>query len=169
VPRTPRDAAIFVLSLWLSISCLLPIGASWADSEDAQLARLEGQLVQGVNDFRKSRRLIPLERRPELDAVARAHSEDMVRRHFFAHRNPEGLDWVGRLRRAGIQGFALAGENLAMTSQSRPNTRILEGWKHSPAHLKNLVARPYNATGVGIARGPDGALYYTQLYLTFPR
>jgi len=160
---------IFLVTLWLGMSWLTPIGASWASAEDPQLARLEGLLVEGVNDFRRSQRLIALERRPLLDAVALAHSEDMARRHFFAHRNPEGLDWVGRLRRAGVQGFSMAGENLGMTSQSRPDTRILEGWKHSPAHRKNLVARPYNATGVGIARAADGTLYYTQLYVTFPR
>ena len=169
MPRTPRQGLFFLLGLWLALIGVDPLGAPWAFAADPELAHLESQLHRAVNRFRRSQRLIPLERRAELDAVARRHSEDMARRHYFSHRSPEGANWVDRLEQGGIHGFALAGENLAMTRQSDPVRRVLEGWERSPAHRRNLRTRPYNATGVGIARASDGSLYMTQLYLSFPR
>jgi len=169
MPRTIPDAIGFVLGFGIALAVLLPIGAPWAYAEDPGLALLESRLVSAVNDFRRSQHLIPLERRVELDRVARAHSEDMVARGFFAHESPEGHDWVDRLRLAGVSGFRLAGENVGQTSRSEPTVEILEGWKHSPVHLENLVSRPMNTTGVGVARAPDGRLFYTQLYLNYPR
>jgi uncharacterized protein YkwD len=169
MPRTLLDAAGFLAGFWLALALILPIGAPWASAEDPGLALLESRLHLAVNDFRRAEHRIALERRPDLDAVARAHSGDMARRGFFAHESPEGDTWVERLGRAGVAGFTLAGENVGQTNQSDPNGRILEGWKASPAHRENLLSRPMNATGVGIARAPDGRLFYTQLYLHFPR
>lgn len=169
MPRTLSDAVGFVAGLWLATALLLPIGAPWASAEDPGLALLESRLHLAVNDFRREQHLIPLERRPDLDRVARAHSEDMARRGFFAHESPEGLDWVGRLQLAGVSGFRMAGENVGQTNRAEPNREIFEGWKQSPVHRENLMSRPMNATGVGIARAADGRLFYTQLYLHYPR
>jgi uncharacterized protein YkwD len=169
MPRTLLDAVGFVAGLWLATALLLPIGAPWARAEDPGLALLESRLHLAVNDFRREQHLIPLERQTELDRVARAHSEDMARRGFFAHESPEGRSWVDRLQLAGVSGFTMAGENVGQTNRAEPNREILEGWKQSPAHRENLMSRPMNATGVGIARARDGRLFYTQLYLHYPR
>lgn len=169
MPRTLLDAVGFVAGLWLATALLLPIGAPWARAEDPGLALLESRLHLAVNDFRREQHLIPLERQTELDRVARAHSEDMARRGFFAHESPEGRSWIDRLQLAGVSGFTMAGENVGQTNRAEPNREILEGWKQSPAHRENLMSRPMNATGVGIARAPDGRLFYTQLYLHYPR
>lgn len=169
MPRTLLDAAGFLAGFALSLTVLLPLGAPWAAAADPGVALLESRLHLAVNEFRREQHLVPLERRADLDAVARAHSEDMVRRAFFSHASPEGDTWVERLGSAGVSGFAMAGENVGQTSRADPNFEILEGWKLSPAHRENLVSRPMNATGVGIARAPDGRLFYTQLYLSFPR
>ena len=169
MPRTLGDAAGFLTGLWLALALLVPLAAPWAATADPGLALLESRLVLAVNDFRREQHLIALERRDELDAVARAHSEDMARRGFFAHASPEGDTWVERLAHAHVTGFSMAGENVGQTSRNDPNREILEGWKNSPAHRENLMSRPMNATGVGIARAADGRLFYTQLYLSFPR
>ena len=169
MPRSPRQGVMFLVGLWASLTLVGPLATPWAWAEDPELSRLEADLFREVNRFRQQQRLIPLERRAALDAVARAHCADMIERGFFSHTNPQGLDWVGRMRRAGLEGFSLAGENVGQTNRSDPNGEILVGWKTSPDHRRNLVARPYNATGVGIVRAPDGRLFYTQLYATFPR
>ena len=169
MPASPRSALWFLFGLWLSFALLLPLLSSRARAAEGELARLEATLHRAVNGLRAERGLIALTRRPELDAVARAHSQDMASRRYLSHRSPEGADWVARLESAGIQGFAMAGENVGLTSRRQPNLQILEGWKASPVHRENLVARFYNATGIGIARAADGTLYYTQLYLSFPR
>jgi uncharacterized protein YkwD len=146
-----------------------PLTAPWANAADPELARMEAALHRSVNRFRSEQRLIALSRDPALDAVARAHSEDMVARHFFAHESPDGHNCVDRLERFGVQGFSLAGENVGMTDRANPNQEILDGWLASPVHRENLTARPFNTTGIGIARAPDGTLLYTQLYVSFPR
>lgn len=169
MPRTLGDAAWFSFGLWLALTLLVPLTAPWAYTDDPEVARMEGLLARDVNAFRRDHKLIELQRTPELDAVARAHSADMARRGYLAHRSPEGDDWVARMKKAGIEGFAMAGENVGRTSKARPNHEILTGWIHSPDHHQNLVARPYNATGIGIVRAPDGSYVYTQLYVTFPR
>jgi uncharacterized protein YkwD len=169
MPRTPRHAFWMLLGFWLWLAFVGPLGARWAWADDPQLARLEQQLHRDVNAFRAGQKLIALERRTDLDAVARAHSEDMIRRGFFAHENPEGLIAPDRIARAGITGITLIGENVAQTNEGDPNGAVLTGWENSPDHRANLVSRPFNATGVGIARAPDGRLFYTQLYATFPR
>ncbi len=169
MPRTLGQGACFVLGFWIALALGGPLASRGVAEGEAGLRQLEAGLHEGVNAFRSEQHLIPLRRRDDLDAVARAHSADMASRGFFSHVTPEGLDWVGRLERAGIEGFAMAGENVGQTSRKHPNTEILEGWKHSPVHRENLTARPYNATGIGIARAADGTLFYTQLYLSFPR
>ena len=169
MPRTPGHALWFLLGLWLSLALLTPLFAVRAGATEPAEAALEAELHRAVNAFRAELHLVPLERRPRLDAVARAHSADMAARGYLAHRSPEGADWVDRLRAADVDGFAMAGENVGLTSRRRPNAEILEGWKASPVHRENLVARFYNATGVGVARAADGTLYYTQLYVSFPR
>jgi uncharacterized protein YkwD len=169
MPRDFSSAGWFLFGLWLSLMLLGPLTAPWANAADPELARMEAALHRSVNRFRSEQRLIALTRDASIDAVARAHSEDMVARRFFSHESPEGHNWVDRLQRSGIEGFAMAGENVGMTSRPDPNQEILQGWLHSPVHRQNLTARPFNATGIGIARAPDGSFYYTQLYLSFPR
>ena len=173
MPRTPLQGAAFIVGLWLALTLLSPLAVRGAessdDASDAELRLMERDLHGAVNEFRRAHELIALERDPALDSVARRHSTDMATRRYLSHKTPEGANWVDRLERAGVRGFTMAGENVGQTNRRPPNTEILEGWKHSPVHRQNLAARPFNRTGLGIARAADGTLYYTQLYLTFPR
>lgn len=169
MPRNVREALGFLLGFWIALAVLVPLAAPPAFGATDELPTMEQAIHHAVNGFRREHRLIALERRTDLDAVARAHSEDMVARRFFAHEDPEGRNWVDRLRAAGVDGFALAGENVGLSSQSPAPTAIFQGWERSPDHRSNLLARPYNSTGIGAARAPDGTVYITQLYVTFPR
>ncbi len=160
------QAAAFLLGLWLAL-WLSPLGARGESA--APYADLEASLYAGVNAVRAQQHLIPLERRPELDAVARAHSLDMVTRHFFDHVNPDGENPLQRLERWRIEGFSLAAENIGITDRPDPNREILQAWLQSEVHRRNLYTPPFNATGIGIARAPNGSLVYTQVYVTYPR
>jgi len=185
MPRDLPQAIGFLIGVWLAIVLLTPIGArgdtgaTIAERSDpanaglagdvSGLAGLEAELAGTVNAWRQGRNLVPLERLPALDAVARAHSADMATRGFFSHETPEGRNPVDRIEAGGIVDFALAGENVGRTSRAAPNTEIFQGWVASPEHFENLAAPAFNATGIGIARRADGALFYTQVYVTFPR
>lgn len=168
MPRNLIQALAFLLGFWIAL--LLSPFTTWAaDRDDAPFAELEAALYRAVNAERQSRHLTELVRRPDLDAVARAHSSDMARRGYLSHVTPEGVDPLGRLQGAGVSGFSLAAENAGQTSKGDPNREIFVGWLASPEHRRNLHAPPWNATGIGIARGADGSFYYTQLYVTYPR
>ena len=187
MPRTPTQAAGFVVGFWIALWLLCPgiaaaeppaapasavAGtAAWPASlqPSGEFTPLETELFRAINTVRSQQGLIELRRDPVLDAVARAHSLDMAQRHYFAHETPEGLNPVDRLKRGGATGFSLAGENVGLTSRGDPNREIVEAWLASPAHRDNLLAPAFNATGVGIARAADGTLYYTQLYVTYRR
>lgn len=171
MPRTLLQAVAFLLGLWLALLFWPPrAGAAGAEPEGpGPYAALEAAFHAQINGFRASQHLIQLRRLPELDRVARAHSEDMARRHYLSHVNPEGRNPVDRLYAGGVSGFSLAAENAGMTSRGNPNDEIYQGWLHSAEHRRNLVAPPFNATGIGIARAADGTFYYTQLYITLPR
>jgi uncharacterized protein YkwD len=170
VPRTLGQALAFIAGFWLALS-LSPftVRVARADAATTPYAELEEHFHQQVNEERARRHLIPLERTPELDAVARAHSTDMARRGFFSHVNPEGLNPLDRLQAAGVEDFTLAAENAGLTDRGNPNREILQGWIASPVHRENLHAPPFNRTGIGIAQAADGTFYFTQLYVTVPR
>jgi uncharacterized protein YkwD len=169
VPRTLGQALGFLLgfavALWLS-----PLAVRASGSEPgSDFGELEAALFRGVNEVRSQHHLIVLTRRADLDDVARAYSADMAARHYFSHESPEGGNAVTRLQGHGVEGFTLAAENLGVTNRADPTQEILSHWLQSPAHRRNLLAPPFNATGIGVAMAPDGSLYYTQVYVTFPR
>ena len=168
MPRNLLQALAFLLGFWIAL--LLSPFTTWAAGRDeTPFAGLEAEFHRTVNAERAARHLIPLLRRPDLDAIARAHSADMASRGYLSHVTPEGVDPLGRLERAGVSGFSLAAENAGQTSKADPNHEIFAGWLASPVHRQNLHAPPFNATGIGIARSADGSFYYTQLYVTYPR
>jgi len=171
MPRTLLHALAFLLGLWLALLFWPPYAVAAGGEADggAAFAKLESDFHEEVNAVRRSQHLIALQRFPEIDRIARAHSRDMAQRHYLSHVSPEGRNPVDRLYAGGVSGFTLAAENAGMTSRQDPNTEILQGWLHSEDHRRNLYAPPFNATGIGVAQAPDGTFYYTQLYLTLPR
>jgi uncharacterized protein YkwD len=171
VPRDIAQAFGFLLGFWLAL-WLSPLSVKATEAREdrqAPYATLEAALHEQVNAVRAQRHLIQLRRMPDLDAVARAHSRDMVQRGYLDHASPEGAIAVDRLHAARIGGFSLAAENIGSTDRADPNREILAGWIQSPVHRENLFAPPFNATGIGIARAHNGALIYTQVYVTYPR
>ena len=170
MPRSLGQGLAFLLGFWLALALSpLRVEIARADSNAASDVRLESRLHQEVNALRARQHLIPLERDPALDAVARTHSADMARRGYLAHVNPEGQNPVDRIHAAGIEGFSLAVENTGLTDRPDPNREILQGWIASPVHRRNLHAPPFNRTGIGVSHAASGAYYYTQLYVTVPR
>jgi len=172
VPRTLVQAAGFLLGLGIVLYVAsLAVSPSARGDAGAPAAShpLEADLLAQVNQVRAAHHLIPLVRNPQLDAIARRHSDDMARRSYLSHETPEGANPVDRIQRGEMTGFTLAAENLGKTDERDPNAGILRSWLASPEHRRNLLAPPFNPTGIGIVRARDGSLIYTQLYVTIPR
>jgi uncharacterized protein YkwD len=171
VPRTLFQAVAFLLGFGavLFLASLNSPFARGDTSPDASFAALEAHLFDQVNAVRAQHHLIPLQRSTDLDSVARNHSDDMARRNYLSHTSPEGTNPVDRIQQGIASGFTLAAENLGKTNRADPNREIVVNWLASPDHRRNLLAPPFNTTGIGIARASDGSLIYTQLYVTYPR
>lgn len=100
-----------------------------------------------VNQYRVEQGLAPLKRIPQLDASAQEKCDDMVKYKYWAHDNPStGTEpWTFIKPRAY---YNRAGENLAYGySQSKA---LVNGWKNSPAHNKEMTYEAYDNVGYGL-------------------
>ncbi|HEY0432465.1 MAG TPA: CAP domain-containing protein, partial [Chitinophagaceae bacterium] len=105
-----------------------------------------------VNEERAKQGLRPLAPDPELTNVARAHSQDMFARGYFAHISPEGKSPFDRMDQAHVQ-YNTAGENLALAHSL---TIAHNGLMNSPGHRANILNPAFGRVGIGIL---DGGFY----------
>jgi uncharacterized protein YkwD len=138
-------------------------------------ASLERRVHDLVNAERRMAGRSALAWDASLAAIARAHSQDMAKRHFFAHVNPDGEDPTARGRHAhyechkilstNVDRVGLA-ENLYEASGAARDDiehRSVAGWMNSPGHRQNILEKTYTKTGIGVAEAGD-AIYITQLF-----
>jgi uncharacterized protein YkwD len=124
--------------------------------DDAERVVLRNQMQELVNGVRALVALPALESAPKLDAIAQAHSQDMVSRGFFGHVNPDGDGPQERAAAGGWKGGV--GENVAAHA-TLPGAHAGLFW--SAAHRSNLLG-DYRYLGIGVARGKNSLLYVTQ-------
>ena len=113
----------------------------------------EGQLreyEQLANAHRARVGCGPLRWDQRTGTVAQAHADDMVRRDYFSHTNPEGGSPFDRLRAAGVT-YTAAAENIAYGYPTA--AAVLQGWLNSDGHRRNLENCEYTHHGVGLNRG----------------
>lgn len=94
----------------------------------------------------------PLRTDAHLVAAARAHGTDMATNGYFAHESPDGTSPFQRMMQAGYTGFAAA-ENIA--AGQRSPAEVVEAWRTSPGHCRNLYAADLNEVGVGYVYQPS--------------
>lgn len=151
-------------------------------SDEIDRAALERYVHEAVNEERTARGLEPLEFDTELRDIARAHSEDMAERGYFAHVDPEGNDVTDRYGQAGYECDAngyTGGENLAQTWYDTPVVNddgetvryeteqeladgIVTQWMNSPDHRENLLATQWENEGIGVYVTDDNRVFVTQ-------
>ncbi|MFH8348695.1 CAP domain-containing protein [Streptomyces sp. NPDC018045] len=117
----------------------------------------ESQVVALVNEERAKAGCSPVTADRELGGLARDFSEDMARRDFFDHTDPDGRSPWDRAKEAGIAN--LGGENIA---RGQADARaVMDTWMHSPGHRANILNCEYQALGVGAHFGSGGP-WWTQ-------
>lgn len=115
-------------------------------------------LIQRVNQVRQQHGLQVLTADKRLSFVAFKHSEDMSRRKYFAHINPDAEDPNQRFHKQG--GYGQVGENIAFDiSVSNAFNQLMK----SPGHRANILQRDYTHLGIGVFF--DGQHFYiTQMF-----
>ena len=121
---------------------------------------LEGRMLELVNAERRAAGLKPVQPDGELVKVARAHSQDMLARGYFAHVSPEGKDLGDRLLQARVR-YLSAGENLALA----PTLHSAHtGLMRSPGHRANILRPQFGRLGIGILDAGSHGLMVTQAF-----
>jgi uncharacterized protein YkwD len=130
------------------------------------LPAMERAIEEAINGERAERGLAPLTGDDTLAALARRHSEDMARRGYFSHVDPDGRSASDRADAAGV-GYRRLAENIHSNhGVDDPVAEAVRGWMASPLHRAAILTPGFRLTGVGAARSEKGALYFTQLFLT---
>lgn len=110
-----------------------------------------------INGARRDRGLGPLKVNARLGKAADVQAQDMVKREYFSHRNPEGRNSTARIRAAGYMsggGRWTVGENLAWGVGELASARgLVNAWMNSPPHRANILRPAYREIGIAIAMG----------------
>ena len=146
-----RDGTTFVA---------LFLGLSWTDyftDRTRGLADLElvrRQMLQRVNDERRTAGRPPLVLEPRLVQCAQRYADLMLARSHYGHRGPDGDTIRERAERAGYDKYLALGENLAQGQYSVQE--VMDGWMQSPGHRENLLSPGFRDVGFGLAYGHNG-------------
>ena len=146
-----REYTLRLVRQGLTSSAFLLVACSSGDPTGVPNPSLDsevGQFVLLANEHRASVGCPALSWNEPLAGVAQGHSDDMVRRGFFSHTNPDGDSPGDRLESAGFQWSRWA-ENIAAGQPT--GEAVLDGWLGSPGHRANLENCLLTHHGVGLA------------------
>ena len=150
----------FLFLALLSLQCSKSQDSETTGSSSNKMLTLINQQRQkgcncGSNYFKP---VPPVKWNKTIEKVAKAHSDDMLKRNVLTHHSKNGQDPKGRLIKAGYKCTMFA-ENVAMGQQNEEE--VMKSWLKSPGHCANIM-NP-DVTEVGVARSGD---YWTQLFAT---
>ncbi len=136
------------------------------DSTDQPVRKMEKDLFDRVNKVRTDKGLHPLTFDDTAYQAAMAHSLDMARRKYFAHKSPEGHSVTYRLGQLDFEFINTTwGENIAMNHNfPDPAGATLKGWIDSPGHYKNMVKKEYQYSAIAIVKTEEEKYYFTQVF-----
>jgi uncharacterized protein YkwD/uncharacterized membrane protein required for colicin V production len=121
---------------------------------------LEKKMWALVNAERTKRGLNALRWDDRLRDVGRLHSQDMLRRGYFAHADPEGKTVADRMKARDLT-YVVVGENLALA----PTLPIAhEGLMESPGHRANILHPEFERLGVGAIDARPYGIMFTQVF-----
>ena len=97
----------------------------------------------------------------QLTYWARAKSQDMIDKSYFAHQSPTYGNAADMLRSAGL-AFTACGENIARYGTLE---KAHEWLMSSPGHRANILNGAMTRVGIGVARDSAGNFYVTQIFV----
>jgi uncharacterized protein YkwD len=137
------------------------------------LNAIEQHCFDLTNLQRRRGRLRALAADAPLSAAARRHSDDMLRRRFFGHINPDGQTPRDRVAVAAGRRVIASAENLWMRSGAVSPAALphvieeaIAQLMASAVHRDNIMSVLYTHLGVGIAVTPS-EVRVTQLFARF--
>lgn len=140
--------------------------AAVPSSGSTDVSSVQADLLRMLNETRASAGLPALTVDSRAEAIALAHSQDMVAHDFTGHQSPTTGSPADRVRAAGLHS-GLVLENIGRGYSAQ---EIHDGLVASPGHRANLVNPDANVVGIGVvADTSDGrtAFIATEVFLRF--
>jgi uncharacterized protein YkwD len=112
------------------------------------------RIVHETNTFRQSEGKKPLTGNARLSKAAQKHAEHMARAEKISHEGfSKFIEEVG-------YDFSHIAENVAYFSGPVSAEAVMNGWKTSSPHRKNLLDPQVSEIGVGAAQDKSGHWYF---------
>ena len=154
-----------VMLVWLVAQAAL-VGASAqpAARKTPDLAEATRLVVERSNEFRRTEGAGVTRPDEQLSAAARSFASFMARTDRYGHE-ADGKPPVERAQQHGYR-HCIVLENIASLYHSdgfgtqELAEQVLQGWKTSPGHRKNLLDREVTDIGVAIAQSSASGKYY---------
>jgi hypothetical protein len=140
-------AVILLIELVFLASVFSPLASIFKSNLAAVLPSV---LVVATNDARKDISAPVLQTNEKLQVAAQYKADDMSRRSFFSHINPDGNQPWYYLDLAGYSYIA-AGENLAIDFIDSED--VHRAWMNSPTHKANITEAQFSEIGIATSRG----------------
>ena len=103
--------------------------------------------------------LAPVQMNTLESTLARLHSQNMASgKTPFGHG---GFNDRAAYLNKKMGPITLVAENVASGQMSA--REVVDGWLNSPGHRRNIEGN-FKLTGIGLARGGNGMIYYTQIF-----
>ncbi|MBO7380192.1 MAG: CAP domain-containing protein [Neisseriaceae bacterium] len=121
--------------------------------------RLQQELnieLNELNQYRTQQGLKPLQRNESLDAYAATRAKELSQQ--FSHTRPNGKNALSYVR-----NFVETAENIAQNNAA-DGKAIIEQWKNSPEHAKNMANPVFRAVGLGVYADASGKIYWVQVF-----
>ncbi len=191
-----KKALLKILSVFiLCILCITGIAESRekdtlpyrSAGPDINITQLENKIHDLVNKERAKRGLSALLKDERLHKVARKYSQDMVKRNFFSHNDPDGRSFYDRYKAEGFECSIRTGgttcmgaENIAQsnlfssyfykegktffnwTTEDKIAKSVVKQWMSSKGHSANILTPYFKQQGIGVAFSDDGKAYITE-------
>ena len=123
------------------------------------LPDMNRDILQHVNEYRKTKGLVPLQMNPVISAAAEKHSKAMAdKKTAFGH---DGFENRVKAIREQLGLIRSSAENVAYGNLNA--REVVSGWIKSPGHRKNIEGG-FSLTGIGVSRDKNGTNYFTQIF-----
>jgi len=154
---TPASQSSNSGGIWANFSSTFssgdqPAQASQKGGDDLAPGLDPNEALGLVNEYRLSKGLPALSLESHATAAAAILAKDMAYHDQMSHVGPNGADLQKRLTMSGYR-FKVAAENVSVGQKSF--AQIVEGWKQSPPHSRNLLLADAKHMGIAYEYKPD--------------
>jgi uncharacterized protein YkwD len=129
-----------------------PAQAPQKNSDEVVTGLDPNEALRLVNEYRSSKGLPALSLESHATAAAEILVKDMASHDHMSHAGPNGADLQKRLSMAGYR-YRVAAENVGVGQRSF--AEIVEGWKKSTPHSRNMLLAEAKHMGVAYEYKPD--------------